>query len=29
MLTGNIFDHDARKHSFALASQAFIDTRLA
>ena len=29
MLTGNIFDHAARKHSFALASQAFIDTRLA
>jgi alkanesulfonate monooxygenase SsuD/methylene tetrahydromethanopterin reductase-like flavin-dependent oxidoreductase (luciferase family) len=29
MLTGNVFDHDARKHSFALASQAFIDTRLA
>ena len=29
MLTGNVFDHEARKHSFALASQAFIDTRLA
>jgi luciferase family oxidoreductase group 1 len=29
MLTGNVFDHAARKHSFALASQAFIDTRLA
>ncbi len=29
MLTGNVFDHGARKHSFALASQAFIDTRLA
>ena len=29
MLTGNIFDHAARKYSFALASQAFIDTRLA
>ncbi|GHC09043.1 LLM class flavin-dependent oxidoreductase [Thermomonas carbonis] len=29
MLTGNIFDHAARRHSFALASQAFIDTRLA
>ena len=29
MLTGNVFDHVARKHSFALASQAFIDTRLA
>ena len=29
MLTGNIFDHAARKHSFALASQAFIDPRLA
>ncbi|HOU65779.1 MAG TPA: LLM class flavin-dependent oxidoreductase, partial [Thermomonas sp.] len=29
MLTGNIFDHAARKHSFVLASQAFIDTRLA
>ena len=29
MLTANIFDHDARKHSFALASRAFIDTRLA
>ena len=29
MLTGNIFDHAARKHSFALASQAFIEPRLA
>ena len=29
MLTGTIFDHAARLHSFALASQAFIDTRLA
>ena len=29
MLTGNIFDHAARKHSFALAAGAFIDTRLA
>ena len=29
MLTGNIFDHDARKRSFAMAAEAFIDTRLA
>ena len=29
MLTGNVFDHDARKHSFRLAADAFIDTRLA
>ena len=29
MLTGNIFDHDARKRSFAMAAAAFIDTRLA
>lgn len=29
MLTGNIFDMQARKHSFRLASEAFIDTRLA
>ena len=29
LLTGTIFDHTARLHSFALASQAFIDTRLA
>ncbi len=29
MLTGNIFDHAARKHSFAVAAGAFIDTRLA
>ncbi|HSD17001.1 MAG TPA: LLM class flavin-dependent oxidoreductase [Thermomonas sp.] len=29
MLTGNIFDHGARKHSFALAAGAFIDARLA
>ena len=29
MLTGNIFDHAARKHSFALAADVFIDTRLA
>ncbi len=29
MLTGNIFDHDARKHSFRLAADAFIDSRLA
>ena len=29
MLTGNIFDHAARKHSFRLAADAFIDTRLA
>jgi luciferase family oxidoreductase group 1 len=29
MLTGNIFDHEARKHSFAMAAGAFVDTRLA
>ena len=29
MLTGNVFDHEARKRSFALASEAFIDTRRA
>ena len=29
LLTGNIFDHAARRHSFALAANAFIDTRLA
>ena len=29
MLTGNIFDHDARKRSFAMAAEAFIYTRLA
>ena len=29
MLAGNIFDMDARKHSFRLAADAFIDTRLA
>ncbi len=29
MLTGNIFDMQARKHSFRLASEAFIDTHLA
>ena len=29
MLTGNIFDHAARKRSFAMAAEAFIDTRLA
>jgi len=29
MLTGNIFDHSARLHSFRLAADAFIDTRLA
>ena len=29
MLTGTVFDHAARLHSFDLASRAFIDTRLA
>ena len=29
MLAGNIFDMDARKHSFQLAADVFIDTRLA
>jgi luciferase family oxidoreductase group 1 len=29
MLTGNVFDHAARKHSFALASRAFMAARPA
>ena len=29
MLTANVFDHAARRHSFALAARAFEDAKAA